>query len=514
MALKSMSWIVLVVLTAACSRSAADRSAAEPEATLEALSVTRWTAKTELFAEYPPLVVGETSRFAIHLTRLDRFKALTEGHVEVRLSGSGGPVEAFPVEAPSRPGIFGVDVKPAHAGTRQLAIVLRHPGLDDEHVVGAVTVFSDLAAARAASADEGAEVESISFLKEQQWALDFGTAVVTEAPVRESVRVPGQIVARPGGAADVVAPIGGRLVRVADVQPGMAVALGQELARMQPLASAPAELPQLRQAQTEAASALKAAARDRERAERLVAAGASPLKRLEEARAAEEQAQARLTGAEARLTQYQSARTAGTTAADDALFVVRAPVAGVIAERAATTGANVSSGSVLFRVVDTRQVQVTGQVPEADLAKARQATSAELELPGQPARVPVGRLSSLGRVLDSRTRTVPITFAFDNGSLDLAVGQSVFLHLLMGEAAPRPVVPASAIVDDAGRPIVFVQRAGESFERRAVTLGRRAGNVVQVVEGVKPGERVVTTGAYLVRLASLSTHVPSQGHVH
>ena len=69
-------------------------------------------------------------------------------------------------------------------------------------------------------------------------------------------------------------------------------------------------------------------------------------------------------------------------------------------------------------------------------------------------------------------------------------------------------------VDDAGRPIVFVQREGETFERRAVTLGARAGDLVQITEGVKPGDRVVTKGAYLLRLASLSTSVPAHGHVH
>ena len=84
----------------------------------------------------------------------------------------------------------------------------------------------------------------------------------------------------------------------------------------------------------------------------------------------------------------------------------------------------------------------------------------------------------------------------------------------MDTTPPRPVVPAEAVVDDAGRPIVFVQREGETFERRAVTLGPRSGDVVQITEGVKPGDRVVTKGAYLVRLASLSTSVPAHGHVH
>jgi multidrug efflux pump subunit AcrA (membrane-fusion protein) len=69
-------------------------------------------------------------------------------------------------------------------------------------------------------------------------------------------------------------------------------------------------------------------------------------------------------------------------------------------------------------------------------------------------------------------------------------------------------------VDDTGRPVVFVQASGESFERRPVTLGAREGDVVQVVEGVKRGDRIVSKGAYLVRLASLSTQAPAHGHVH
>ena len=134
--------------------------------------------------------------------------------------------------------------------------------------------------------------------------------------------------------------------------------------------------------------------------------------------------------------------------------------------------------------------------------------------PDEADRLPAGRLVSVGKVLDPQSRTLPITFAFENRTIGLPVGQAAFLHLLLEATQARPVVPATAIVDDAGRPIVFVQREGETFERRAVTLGPRSGDVVQITEGLKPGDRVVTKGAYLVRLASLSTSVPAHGHVH
>jgi RND family efflux transporter MFP subunit len=506
-----VSLALVSLIVSGCARSAPPARAAQEEP--DSLSVTRWTDKTELFAEYPPLVVGERSRFAIHLTRLDPFKALTEGRVEVHLRGGGGPVEVFSVDSPSRPGIFGVDVKPARAGARELLIVLRSAAFGDEHRVGEVDVHANAAAARTATSEEPEEAAGISFLKEQQWSLEFETALVREESVRESIRVPARLEARAGGAADVVTPIDGRLARVLDLPLGASVTRGQELARLLPPPSSPGDLPQLQRARADAQTALALAARDRARAERLTTAGAAPEKRLDEARSAEAQARTRLAAAEASLAQYNAART-GSAADVDGLFVIRAPVGGVIALREAAAGTNVAAGTVLFRVVDAAQIHVVGHIPEVDAARARAVSAAEIEIPGEGARVPAGRLASLGKVLDPQSHTLPITFALDNRTLGLPVGQSVFLHLLMENTAPRPVVPAGAVVDDAGRPIVFVQREGETFERRPVTLGARTGDLVQITDGVKPGERVVTKGAYLVRLASLSTSVPAHGHVH
>jgi multidrug efflux pump subunit AcrA (membrane-fusion protein) len=100
----------------------------------------------------------------------------------------------------------------------------------------------------------------------------------------------------------------------------------------------------------------------------------------------------------------------------------------------------------------------------------------------------------------------------DDGAL--RIGQSLSAHLGKGGAEERVSVPISAIVDDGGRPVVFVQRDGESFERRPVQTGAAAGNYVQVVEGLRAGERIVSRGAYLIRLAALSTQIPAHGHVH
>jgi membrane fusion protein, heavy metal efflux system len=510
-AMKYVSLVLLLSSVGLGCRSGAPAAAPAEEEGPDPLSVTRWTEKTELFAEYPSLVRGQTSRFAIHLTTLEPFKAVNEGTMEVQLRAPDGQVESFSAKGPSRPGIFGVDVRPSGAGRRELIISWRSSSLSDTHNVGAVEVFADAAAAAAAAPAE-AEGEAISFLKEQQWTLDFATAVVEEKPLRASVRVPGEIVPAPGGEADVLAPIEGRLVSVVSLAEGAAVSRGQELARIQPPPGAPADLPQLERGRAQATTALEFATRDRERAERLVAAGAAPQKRLEEARAAEAQAAAAMRAAEAQLEQFNTSRTGGTGSTAGA-FVIRAPIGGVIVRREATPGMNVASGAPLFHLIDPSIVHVVGHVPEAQLSRARVASGAQIEVPNANATLPAGKLVTVGRVVNPQTRTVPITFVADNRVLGLAVGQSVFLHLLMNETKPAPVIPASALVDDAGRPIVFVQTEGESFERRPVTVGAREGELVQV-SGVKPGEHIVTKGAHLVRLASLSTSVPTHGHVH
>ncbi len=132
----------------------------------------------------------------------------------------------------------------------------------------------------------------------------------------------------------------------------------------------------------------------------------------------------------------------------------------------------------------------------------------------QAPAVPLSRPLAVGRVIEPVTRTTEVRFAFDNREARLQIGQSVTLRLYTGGESMGTAVPESAIVDDAGQPTVFVQTGGESFERRAVRLGSRTGGWVHVLEGVEPGEHVVSRGAYLVRLAAMSTQIPAHGHVH
>jgi len=503
--------IIATVSLASCWKQAAREEQKPVAEKLEGLSVTRWSTRTELFMEYPVLVAGVGGRFALHFTRLDNFRPMKTGKVNVRLDGPGG-TEVFSSPGPSRPGIFGVDVKPSKPGTYTMTVQVQAADLDDSHEIGALTVYPDEGSAAKHPVETPRE-ETIAFLKEQQWALDFATEPVGERTERSSFDVPGEIQLRTGGQSEVTAPIDGRLADAAAVIVGRPVTRAQVLAQIVPPVSAPSDRTTLEVAKTEAENSLVFARRDRERAQRLVDAGAAPVRRLEEARLNETTIEIRLKAADTRLSQYESARGAESEGGSR-LFAVRAPITGTITEARGISGSNVRAGDVLFRIVDTESVYVAANVPEAELIRLRQVSGAELLVPNGPAAKPLGRQISVGRMIDPQSRTTPILYEMNNAERQLAIGQAVQIRLFTSANTKAPALRESAVVDDAGRPVVFVQVAGEAFARRPVTLGNRQGEYIQVASGVQPGERVVTKGAYLIRLSSMSNQIPANGHVH
>jgi membrane fusion protein, heavy metal efflux system len=498
--------LVLVCLVTAC-RSTPQEPATEQET--PAVAVTIWSERTELFMEYPPLVAGADAAFHVHLTDLSNFQPLREGRVVVRFEGEA--IERFEVDGPSTPGIFNVSLTVPAARRYQVAVEVHSADLKDELRVGAVVVYPDQHTALASiTEEEGAT----SFLKEQQWTLDFATMKVESQARRQVVSVPATIEPRVGGSAEVRAPTAGRIATGGARAIGSAVTRGAILAELLVRNERLGEAPVLRLELAQAAAALRLAEGDLARIERLVDAGAVPQRRLAEARAAHETAAARVRIAEEQSRHLELSRTGQGTGEAGERVAVRAPLTGVVAESSVTAGATVEGGQLLYRIVALDRVHVVGAVPEQHLARIGNTTSAEIEVPGVPAPLMSTRLVSVGRVVDPQKRSVSITFELAKPPSAVALGQGVTLRLITAPRGAEVAVPMNAVVDDGGQPIVFVQTGGESFERRPVRVGGpREGGFVHV-EGVQPGERIVTRGAHLVRLAALSPQTPGHGHVH
>jgi cobalt-zinc-cadmium efflux system membrane fusion protein len=499
-------------LSAACRRSSDPAKAETPS-----LNVTNWTEKTELYMEYPPLVAGHTARFAVHLTKLDDFQALNAGRPRIEFAPeNAGASAAIPGSEPSRPGTFRVEGALPPAGHYRWALVIDAPGFADRHELGSVTVFADEQAANTDAEKRPADDPSaFAYLKEQQWTNPFATDRVREVDLRSALRVPATIEPVSGGEAVVAAPAAGRFTADALIGIGATVRSGQPLGRLEPRLTAGDDRATLASDVAEARAASEAAHAEQTRAERLLAERAVPARRVEDARRAVGVADARLQAAEARLTQRdQTLRSGGGLAAGNA-FVLRAPIAGRVADVMATLGAAYDEGAPLFRIVRTDRVELRAQVPATDVGAIRDVASLAFEVPGRADPIAlVPRQRHDPGVIDPKTHALPVRFEVENPRGELLVSQSGTAVLYRRDRVRGTAVPKAAVLLEAGRPYVFVQVGGERFARRYVEVSARDGDWIGVKSGLKSGDRVVIRGAYDVQLASAAKGLPAEGHVH
>ena len=485
--------IALLVAFAACG-GREDATPPEPEGS----AITLWTDSTELFMEHPALIAGQPARFAIHLTDLTDFAPLATGRVTLRfVPRDGGEPTVVTQDDPRIAGIFGVTAEFGQPGVYDLALSIESPQARDSIAVPGLRVFATAAEVPAGEEEDG----DIPFLKEQQWKTPgFATAFATDGEVAESFDAAGEVIPAAGRVANVAAPIGG-LVDVdgasSSPAPGQWVDRGRRLVVLTPT------LGEAGSAYAQARRELREAEAEHARAARLYAAEAVPQRRVLEAEIRLQAARETLAG------------LAGGEAMDSTgKLPIRAPIAGVVASRRVTPGSRVLPGELLFSIVDPSVVWLAVHVPAARASRLSAATAATFRVEGSERIYPARRTVSVGSVVDSVTRTLLVLYEAANPDRTIKVGATATVAVRTGSPVRGVVVPSSAILDEDGRPICYVQTSGERFEKRELTLGGNDGTRAVVLSGLRPGDRVVTGAAYQVRLASLSTSVPAEGHAH
>lgn len=483
------------------------------DAGVPSIVVTRFNQDTELFLEYPALVVGRVSRFAAHLTWLDGYRPVEKGQLTVALGKDGRRVARFVVDRPSRAGLYTPAVQPREAGVYDMTLTWEQGDQRTVHRLPQIRVFGS---ADQVPADSGRQPEGeITFLKEQQWRVPFNTALVTMRTLRASVPATGTLRAVHAADRQITAPVAGRVQAPEGGFPeaGQRVEADTVVAHIVPRLGAGTDLASLRLAVTEAEADVQLARREERRLEGLLAKDAVPERRLLEARAQVGVAQARLQAARQRLAAYQDTSSAAPTAVP-----AIAGVAGTVAEVHVGAGLYLEAGAPLMRVVDRQHLWLEARVPEAEAARLKSPTGAWYTPAGSRERLAVdarrgARLVSAGEVVDPVTRTVSVIFALTNPG-GLRVGTGAEVRVWTGEAVSASAIPVAAVQEEAGESVVYVESGGETFARRVVSLGIRAGDYVQVTAGLESGERVVTTGSYLVRLAGSDPAAAGHGHAH
>ncbi|MGB7758841.1 MAG: efflux RND transporter periplasmic adaptor subunit [Bryobacteraceae bacterium] len=178
-------------------------------------------------------------------------------------------------------------------------------------------------------------------------------------------------------------------------------------------------------------------------------------------------------------------------------LTVYAPASGYITERNAFPKQRVTPDVALYTLADLSTVWVVADVFEYEAAGVRLGQAATLTLDALPGRTFHGTVSYILPNVDAASRTLKARIAFDNPDGLLKPDQYGHVEIHLG-GARRLMAPESAVLDSGDRQVVYVDLGNGNLQPRPVRVGERAGGKVEILEGLKAGERIVTSGNFLL----------------
>jgi RND family efflux transporter MFP subunit len=176
----------------------------------------------------------------------------------------------------------------------------------------------------------------------------------------------------------------------------------------------------------------------------------------------------------------------------------RSPVAGIVTEKKAVQGMRFMPGEALFQIADISAVWVQADVFEQDIGAVSADQKARVKINAYPGEIFEGRIAYVYPTLKAETRTVPVRIELANPKGRLKPSMFAEVEIPVAGAAPVVTVPNSAVIDSGNKQVVIVQLGEGRFEPRPVRLGQRGADFVQVLEGVREGEMVVTAANFLI----------------
>jgi len=176
---------------------------------------------------------------------------------------------------------------------------------------------------------------------------------------------------------------------------------------------------------------------------------------------------------------------------------LNSPISGFVMERNAFPKQHVTPETVLYTVADLSTVWVIADVFEYEAANVRVNLPASLTLVSSPGRAFRGRVSYILPDVDPATRTLKVRLQFDNPGFALKPGMFGEVELSTG-GARKLTVPETAVLNSGDRQVVFLDRGEGRFEPRAVTIGVQSGGLIEILSGLREGDRIVTSGNFLL----------------
>lgn len=291
------------------------------------------------------------------------------------------------------------------------------------------------------------------------------------------------VTAPPDGQALVTARADGAIVRM-NKRLGDPVRSGEPLALLESREAA--ALVATRNAAAAQAQAARSAA---SREQRLFNAKVTARQDLETAIAAREIAEAELRRAQAAL------RTSGVV--NGQYLSVRSPISGRITEVDTQLGAYVQAGAELFNVADPGRIQIEAAIPAPEAQQLQPGDRAQVELP--LGGIVEARVRSITPSLDPQSRAATVVLQLGGAPGGLRQGQAVRVRITPRTSETTGIIlPEDAVQQVEGRDVVFVQVKG-GFQAVPVQVGQRSSGRVEILDGLQPGQNVVTRGAFILK---------------
>ena len=366
-----------------------------------------------------------------------------------------------------------------------------HEGHDHEHETG------EEHAGHSHESEEAKHSDEIIFPKAQAAKTTFEVREIQPTSFNQVVKTTGQVLAAPGDEAVIVATSNGVVSFSSNkLTEGTKVQKGQSLFQISSKDIAEGDY------YTKVKATYEAAKASYDRAEALVKDKIISQKEFESTK-----------------LEFENAKTAYDAVSNNKTakgVSVNAPINGHMKNILVKEGEYITVGQPLATVSQNQRLVLRAEVSQRYYNAMQSVKSANFKTPYDNKVYSLedlnGRLLSFGKTSNENSFFIPVSFEFDNKG-EVIPGSFVEVYLISAPIENTLSIPVSALTNEMGIHYVYVQIDEEGYRKQEVALGANNGKEVQIIKGLHPGDRVVTKGAYQVKMASASGAIP-HGHSH
>ncbi len=366
-----------------------------------------------------------------------------------------------------------------------------HEGHDHEHET------AEEHAGHSHESGEAKHSDEIIFPKAQAAKTTFEVREIQPASFNQVVKTTGQVLAAPGDEAVIVATSNGIVSFSSNkLTEGTKVQKGQSLFQISSKDIAEGDY------YTKVKATYEAAKASYDRAEALVKDKIISQKEFESTK-----------------LEFENAKTAYDAVSNNKTakgVSVNAPLNGHMKNILVKEGEYITVGQPLATVSQNQRLVLRAEVSQRYYNAVQAVKSANFKTPYDNKVYSLedlnGRLLSFGKTSNENSFFIPVSFEFDNKG-EVIPGSFVEVYLISSPIENTLSIPVSALTNEMGIYYVYVQIDEEGYRKQEVALGANNGKEVQIIKGLHPGDRVVTQGAYQVKMASASGAIP-HGHSH